>query len=72
MIEKKDKTIDVKNGTTILAGKTREEVAQKFEELKASCEGATLMAGAVGQKDDGTFELRIDVNHNQLKKYGNS
>jgi hypothetical protein len=49
------------NGTTILTGKTREEVAAKFEELKASCEGATLMAGAVGQKADGTFELRIDI-----------
>lgn len=49
------------SGTTIVTGKTREEVAQKFEELKASAEGATLMAGAVGQKDDGTFELRIDI-----------
>lgn len=52
---------DKKNGPTILTGKTREEVAQKFEELKASCEGATLMAGAVGQKDDGTFELKINI-----------
>ena len=62
-MSKKDKDIDEKklSGTIILTGKTREEVAQKFEELKASCEGATLMAGAVGQKDDGTFELRIDV-----------
>ena len=49
------------NGPIILNGKTREEVAQKFEELKASSEGATLMAGAVGQKGDGTFELRIDI-----------
>jgi len=52
------------NGTTILTGRTREEVAAKFEELKASCEGATLMAGAVGQKADGTFELRIDITSN--------
>ena len=52
------------NGTTILTGATREEVAQKFEELKASAEGATLMAGAVGQKADGTFELRIDITSN--------
>ena len=39
----------------------KENVKLVFEELKASAEGATLMAGAVGQKDDGTFELRIDV-----------
>jgi hypothetical protein len=45
---------------TIITGKTRDEVAQKFQELKASCEGASLMAGAVGRKADGTFELRID------------
>ena len=45
---------------TIITGATRDEVAQKFQELKASCEGASLMAGAVGQKADGTFELRID------------
>ena len=64
MSKNKDNAIDndkMQNGTTILTGKTREEVAQKFEELKASAEGATLMAGAVGQKDDGTFELRIDI-----------
>ena len=48
------------NGPVILSGASREEVAQKFDELKASYEGATLMAGAVGQKADGTFELRID------------
>ena len=50
-----------KNGTIMLCGKSREEVAQKFDELKASSEDATLMAGAVGQKADGTFELRIDI-----------
>lgn len=62
-MSKKDKAIDVKkpSGTTILTGKTRDEVAQKFDELKASCEGATLMAGAIGQKGDGTFELIIDI-----------
>lgn len=49
------------NSPTILTGNTREEVAQKFEELKASAKDATLMAGAVGQKNDGTFELRIDI-----------
>jgi hypothetical protein len=63
MSKKIDEAIDnkMRNGTTILTGKTREEVAQRFEELKASNEGATLMAGAVGQKADGTFELRIDI-----------
>ena len=49
------------NGTIMLNGKSREDVAQKFVELKASCEGATLIAGAVGQKADGTFELRVDI-----------
>lgn len=61
MSKKSEKTIDEQNGTTILTGKTREDVAQRFDELKASAEGATLMAGAVGQKADGTFELRIDI-----------
>lgn len=64
MSKNKDNAIDndkMQNGTTILTGKTREEVAQRFDEIKASCEGATLMAGAVGQKADGTFELRIDI-----------
>jgi hypothetical protein len=63
MSKKDNKVIDEKklSGTTILTGKTRDEVAQKFDELKASCEGATLMAGAVGQKADGTFELMIDI-----------
>ena len=48
------------NGPVILSGASREEVAQKFETLKASAKGFTLMAGAVGRKADGTFELRID------------
>lgn len=63
MSKNKEKAIEenMQNGTTILTGKTREEVAQRFDELKASCEGATLMAGAIGQKADGTFELRIDI-----------
>lgn len=61
MSKKNNKAIDVKNGPIILTSKTREEMAQKFEELKASTEGATLMVGAVGQKADGTFELRIDI-----------
>ena len=39
------------NGPVILSGASRDEVAQKFQELKASCEkGASLMAGAVGRK----------------------
>ena len=49
------------NGPVILSGASREEVAHKFETLKASAKGATLMAGAVGRKADGTFELRIDI-----------
>ena len=64
MSKTKGEVIDDKktNGITILTGTTREEVAQKFEELKASCEGATLLAGAVGQnREDGTFSQQIEI-----------
>lgn len=51
----------VENSTVILTGATREEIAAKFDELKASNKDAHLMAGAVGQNSDGTFALRIDI-----------
>ena len=65
MSKTKGEVIDDKktNGITILTGTTREEVAQKFEELKASCDkDATLMAGAVGRnREDGTYTLQIEI-----------
>jgi UDP-N-acetylglucosamine 2-epimerase len=51
----------LENGTVILTGATREEVADHFDELKASAQDAHLMAGAVGRNSDGTFALRIDI-----------
>ena len=46
----------------ILHAKSREEIDQQFQELKAKHDGHTLTAGAVARsKDDGTFILRIDI-----------
>ena len=46
--------------TQMLVANSREEMADAFETLKAQNPDKTLMAGAVGQKDDGTFELKVD------------
>lgn len=46
----------------VLTAKTREELFSKVEELKATLqEGQTLTAGAVGQKDNGTFTIQVDI-----------
>ena len=46
----------------ILRAKTREELDQQFQELKAKHDGHTLTAGAVARsKDDGTYILRVDI-----------
>ena len=46
----------------ILRAKSREELAQQFQDLKAKHEGHTLTAGAVARsKDDGTYILRVDI-----------
>lgn len=46
----------------ILRAKSREELDQQFQELKAKHEGKTLTAGAVARsKDDGTYILRVDI-----------
>ena len=46
----------------ILRSKSREELDQQFQELKAKHEGKTLSAGSVARsKDDGTYILRVDI-----------
>lgn len=46
----------------ILTAKTREELDQQFQELRAKHDGRTLTAGAVARsKDDGTYILRVDI-----------
>ena len=46
--------------TQMLTANSREGLTEAFEQLKAQNPDKTLMAGAVGQKDDGTFELKVD------------
>ena len=50
--------------TQMLTANSREELTAAFEALKEQNPGKTLMAGAVGQKDDGTFELKVDFINN--------
>ena len=46
----------------ILTAKSREELDQQFQELKAKHDGHTLTAGAVARNsDDGTYILRVDI-----------
>ena len=46
----------------ILRSKTREDLDQQFQELKAKHDGHTLTAGAVARNsDDGTYILRVDI-----------
>jgi hypothetical protein len=46
----------------ILRAKSREELDQQFQDLKAKYDGHTLTAGAVARsKDDGTYILRVDI-----------
>ena len=46
----------------ILRAKSREEIDQQFQQLKAKHDGHTLTAGAVARsKDDGTYILRVDI-----------
>ena len=46
----------------ILRAKSREELDQQFQELKAKHDGHTLTAGAVARNsDDGTYILRVDI-----------
>ena len=46
----------------ILRAKSREEIDQQFQQLKAKNDGHTLTAGAVAHNsDDGTYILRVDI-----------
>ena len=46
----------------ILRAKSREDLDQQFQDLKAKHDGHTLTAGAVARsKDDGTYILRVDI-----------
>lgn len=50
------------SGTVILEACTRDELTQKFNELKASVQDATIMTGAVGLSQDGsTYTLQVDI-----------
>lgn len=50
------------NTPVILCAKSREDIDQQFQQLKAKHEGHTLTAGAVARsKDDGTYILRVDI-----------
>ena len=52
----------LKNGTTILTAKTRDELAGMVNDIPADC---SYMAGAVGfNPETGVFSLRLDItNH---------
>ena len=46
----------------ILRAKSREEIDQQFQQLKAKNDGHTLTAGSVARNsNDGTYILRIDI-----------
>ena len=46
----------------ILTAKTREELDQQFQELKAKHEVHTLTAGSVARNsDNGTYILKVDI-----------
>jgi hypothetical protein len=46
----------------ILRAKSREDLDQQFQDLKAKYDSNTLTAGAVARsKDDGTYILRVDI-----------
>lgn len=50
------------NTPVILRAKSREELVQQYQDLKAKHDGKTLTAGAVARsKDDGTYILRVDI-----------
>ena len=52
----------LKNGTTILTAKTREELAEMVNDIPADC---SYMAGAVGfNPETGDFSLRLDITNN--------
>lgn len=49
----------LKNGTTVLEAKTRDELAEMVNDIPADCK---YSVGAVGRKADGSaYTLRVDV-----------
>ena len=52
----------LKNGTTVLTAKTRDELAEMVNDIPADCSYGT---GAVGfNPDAGVFTLRVDIINN--------
>ena len=52
----------LKNGSITLTANSREELFEKFEELKASAKDVTLMTGAVGQvRCINEFKLLVEI-----------
>ena len=52
----------LKNGTTILTAKTRDELAEMVNNIPADC---SYGAGAVGfNPETGDFSLRLDITNN--------
>ena len=52
----------LKNGTTILTAKTRDELAEMVNDIPTDC---SYMAGAVGYNPEtGLFSLRLDIINN--------
>ena len=52
----------LKNGTTILTAKTRDELAEMVNDIPADC---SYGAGAVGfNPETGDFSLRLDITNN--------
>ena len=46
----------------ILRAKSREELDQQFQDLKAKHDGHTLTAGSVARNsDNGTYILKVDI-----------
>ena len=48
----------LKNGTTVLKAKTRDELAEKVNNIPA---GTWYMVGAVGRDQYGDYTLQVDI-----------
>ena len=60
--QEQEQQVQAPESPVILRAKSREELDQQFQDLKAKHEGNTLTAGAVARsKDDGTYILRVDI-----------
>lgn len=60
--QEQEQQVQAPESPVILRAKSREELDQQFQDLKAKHDGHTLTAGAVARsKDDGTYILRVDI-----------